>query len=76
MQFVHFILALAPIIWLIVALSVLKMPGYKACLITVAITAAFQAFVSGHSSAGRRTECALAHLSCYCRRSFYLQSQS
>ena len=39
MQFVHFILALAPIIWLIVALSVLKMPGYKACLITVAITA-------------------------------------
>ena len=39
MQFVHFILALAPIIWLIVALSVLKMPGYKACLITVTITA-------------------------------------
>ena len=30
MQFVHFILALAPIIWLMVALSVLKMPGYKA----------------------------------------------
>ena len=39
MQFVHFILALAPIIWLMVALSVLKMPGYKACMITVIITA-------------------------------------
>ncbi len=39
MQFVHFILALAPIIWLVVALSVLKMPGYKACIITVIITA-------------------------------------
>ena len=39
MQFVHFILALAPIIWLMVALSVLKMPGYKACIITVIITA-------------------------------------
>lgn len=39
MQFVHFILALAPIIWLMIALSVLKMPGYKACIITVIITA-------------------------------------
>ena len=39
MQFVHFILALAPIIWLMIALSVLKMPGYKACVITVIITA-------------------------------------
>ena len=39
MQFIHFILALAPIIWLMVALSVLKMPGYKACIITVIITA-------------------------------------
>ena len=39
MQFIHFILALAPIIWLMIALSVLKMPGYKACIITVIITA-------------------------------------
>ena len=39
MQFVHFILALAPILWLMIALSVLKMPGYKACIITVIITA-------------------------------------
>lgn len=39
MQFVHFILALAPIIWLMLALSVLKMPGYIACIITVIITA-------------------------------------
>ncbi len=33
-----FILALLPIIWLIVAMSVLKMPGYRACLIALAIT--------------------------------------
>ncbi len=35
---VMFILALLPIIWLIVAMSILKMPGYKACLISLAIT--------------------------------------
>ncbi|MBQ9157076.1 MAG: L-lactate permease, partial [Eubacterium sp.] len=34
-----FILALLPIIWLIVAMSILKMPGYRACLIAFAITA-------------------------------------
>ncbi len=33
-----FLLALLPIIWLIVAMSVLKMPGYKACLIALGIT--------------------------------------
>lgn len=33
-----FILALLPIIWLIVAMSVLKMPGWKACLVALAVT--------------------------------------
>ena len=33
-----FILALAPIIWLIVAMSVLKMAGWKACLIALVVT--------------------------------------
>ena len=33
-----FILALLPIIWLIVAMSVLKIPGWKACLIALALT--------------------------------------
>ncbi|MCR5295538.1 MAG: L-lactate permease [Lachnospiraceae bacterium] len=36
---IQFLLALLPIIWLIVAMSILKMPGYKACLIAFFITA-------------------------------------
>lgn len=32
-----FILALLPIIWLIVALTVMKMPGFKACIIAMVI---------------------------------------
>ena len=36
---IKFLLALLPIIWLIVAMSVLKMPGYRACLIAFLITA-------------------------------------
>ena len=36
MQAVNFILALLPILWLIIALSVLKMPGFKACVIALA----------------------------------------
>lgn len=39
MLFLKFILAMLPIIWLIVALSVLKIAGHKACLITLLITA-------------------------------------
>ena len=39
MLFVKFILAMIPIIWLIIALSVLKIAGHKACLIALAITA-------------------------------------
>ncbi|MEE1229358.1 MAG: lactate permease LctP family transporter [Lachnospiraceae bacterium] len=35
MLFVKFILGLIPIIWLIIALSGLKMPGYKACSIAI-----------------------------------------
>lgn len=38
MLFLTFLLALLPIIWLIVALSVLKIPGHKACAVTLAIT--------------------------------------
>lgn len=37
-MFILFILALLPIIWLIVAMSVLKMPGWKACLIAFFVT--------------------------------------
>lgn len=39
MLFLKFILAMLPIIWLIVALSVLKIAGHKACLMTLVITA-------------------------------------
>ena len=38
-MFITFILALLPIIWLIIALSVLKMPGFKACFIALIVTA-------------------------------------
>lgn len=38
MNILLFLVALLPIIWLIVALSVLKLPGYLACLITLVIT--------------------------------------
>ena len=34
----NFILALLPIIWLIIAMSILKMPGYRACLLAFVIT--------------------------------------
>lgn len=36
--FLKFLLAMLPIIWLIVALSVLKIAGHKACVIALAIT--------------------------------------
>ena len=36
---IRFILALLPIIWLIAAMSILKFPGWKACLIALAVTA-------------------------------------
>ncbi|BAK47698.1 L-lactate permease [Clostridium sp. SY8519] len=39
MLFVKFILALIPIIWLIVALSGIKMAGFKACVIALVIAA-------------------------------------
>lgn len=39
MLFLKFVLAMLPIIWLIVALSVLKIAGHKACLMTLVITA-------------------------------------
>ena len=48
-MFIKFILALLPIIWLIVAMSILKFPGYKACLIAFAITVVI-AIVGWHLS--------------------------
>ncbi len=39
MLFLKFLLAILPIIWLIVALSKLKMPGHKACSIALVFTA-------------------------------------
>lgn len=44
MLFVHFILAMLPILWLIFALSKLKMPSYTACGIALLITAALAGF--------------------------------
>lgn len=38
MLFIKFLMAILPIIWLIIALSGLKMPSYKACVITLVIT--------------------------------------
>ena len=40
MLFLKFLIAILPIIWLIVALSKLKMPAFKACLITLALALA------------------------------------
>lgn len=37
MLFLKFILAMLPIIWLIIALAVLKMPGYRACPIALIV---------------------------------------
>ncbi len=38
MSVVNFFLALVPIIWLIIALTALKMPGHRACVIALIIT--------------------------------------
>ena len=42
-MFLKFFLAILPILWLIIALSVLKIAGHKACLIALAITAVLAA---------------------------------
>ncbi len=39
-----FILALLPILWLIIALTVLKIPGFKACIIALVISYALAVF--------------------------------
>ncbi len=44
MNLLNFFLALLPILWLIIAMSILKMPGYRACLIALVITAALAIF--------------------------------
>ena len=38
MMFLNFLLAMLPIIWLVIALSGLKMPGYKACGIALVLS--------------------------------------
>jgi len=58
MQFIRFILALVPIIWLMVALSVLKLPGFLACIITVIITA-FESICIWHFSSANMLTAAL-----------------
>ena len=58
MQFIRFILALVPIIWLMAALSVLKLPGFLACIITVIITA-FESICIWHFSSANMLTAAL-----------------
>ena len=38
-MFFLFLLAMIPILWLVIALSVLKMPGHKACFLAWVLTA-------------------------------------
>lgn len=44
-NFVLFFIALIPVLWLIISLGVLKIPGQKACPIALAITIALSIFV-------------------------------
>ena len=44
-MFLKFLLALIPIIWLIVAMSVIKLPGYRACYIALIIAALEACFI-------------------------------
>ena len=44
MLVLRFLLAMLPIIWLMIALSVLKMPGFKACGIAAVIAALIIAY--------------------------------
>ena len=75
----NFILALAPIIWLIIALSILKMPGYRACVIAAVIAAVLSIQVEprGCKHSYRRCrghpQCIMADLSGYNRSSVHLQ---
>ena len=41
----EFVLALLPIIWLIIALTAIKIPGFKACVIALAIAYVLSVFV-------------------------------
>ncbi len=50
MLLLEFVLAMLPIIWLIAALSGLKMAGHKACVIALAVTAALAAGYWGLSA--------------------------
>ncbi|MDO4941508.1 MAG: L-lactate permease [Lachnospiraceae bacterium] len=51
MMFLKFVLAILPIVWLIAALSGLKMAGHKACAITLAITVLLGMFYKKMSAA-------------------------
>ncbi len=44
MLLLQFVLGLVPIIWLVIALTGLKMPGYKACSIAIAVAAVVAIF--------------------------------
>ena len=76
-MFLMFLLAMIPILWLVVALSILKMPGHKACVIAWILTAVYSlleisGFRNGNSGTGGCAECTLANLSGYHRSVIYL----
>lgn len=57
MIFLKFILAMLPIIWLVIALSGLKMPGYKACVIALVLSVILGLSVWKMSLANAATAC-------------------
>lgn len=44
MLFLRFVLAILPILWLVIALSVLKIAGHKACVAALLLTAVLAVF--------------------------------
>lgn len=57
MMFLKFILAMLPIIWLVIALSGLKMPGYKACTIALILSAVLSLLIWDMSAINTATAC-------------------
>ena len=77
-MFIHFLLAMLPIIWLIIALSGLKMAGHVACPIALIITVIEALFLWKQKiidvlTGGRICNGNLANLSGYRGSSVYLQ---
>ena len=57
MLFLKFILAMLPIIWLIIALAVLKMPGYRACPIALVVGIVASMIIWKFSAVNMATAC-------------------